>query len=246
MYHFPDEVDWTLFFRFDKRWIENENWARISPAAKAIFPVIACHCDEQGKAFPGEEVIAALSGLTAKSVRKGIKDLEGFPGFDWEHYLTRRGKRGKRFQITFPPKGEKGRSLFFYRGIIDSGIWRKKASEKDRYGLTPAAQALYPVMRYFGRYDYYEDENLDEVDDFNERFANRQWELCVAEVGQLSRYSGINRHTVVDAMKSLKGNFLIEAYETDSGEKAWKVFIMPQRYWPAAYLNRKLRSEAGA
>jgi hypothetical protein len=254
MYHFRDEVDWTRFFRFDKRWIENMNWARISPAAKAAFPVIACHCDKHGEAFPGEETIAALSGRTDKIVRQGIHDLEGFPGFSWERYLTRRGKRGKRFMIEFPPKGERGRAFFFHRGIIDAGIWRKNKLEdwvpwkdkQDRSGLISAAQALYPVMRYFSRYDADEDETLEDLSEFDERYADRRWELCSAEVGQLAKYAGINRHTVTTAIKSLQDNFLLEPYKTGTGEKAWKVFIIPKRYWKAGHLNQKLRSEAGA
>lgn len=246
MYHFTGEVDWKRFFRFDKKWIENMNWARISPAAKAVFPVIACHCDERGKSFPGEETIAALSGLTAKGVRKGIHDLEGFPGFAWEHYLTQRGKRGKRFQITFPPKDEKGRAFYFRRVIIDGGIWHKKNDGKHVSGLIPAAQALYPVMRHFSRYYDGEDESLDDIDEFSERYANRCWELCSAEVGQLANHAGIHRHTVTDAIKNLQDNFLLEPYKTDDGGKAWKVFIVPGKCWKAGYLNQKLRSEAGA
>jgi len=237
MFHFPNKVDWTLFFRFDKLWIENLNWAVISPAAKAVFPVIACHCNENGQSFPGEEVISALSGLTAKSVRKGIHDLEGYPGFEWEYYLTKRGKRGKRFFIKFPENGEKGRSFFFYRGIIDRGTWRE---------LKPAAQALYPVMRYFSRYDADEDESIEDLSDFSNTYANRQWELCEAEIAELGKYAGINRHTVTEALKSLQSNFLFEPYIDESGQKTRKVYIKPHTHWKAGYLNEKLRSNVGA
>ncbi|HPK54191.1 MAG TPA: helix-turn-helix domain-containing protein [Smithellaceae bacterium] len=233
MFHFTDEVDWTLFFRFDKRWIENMNWARISPAAKAVFPVIACHCNERGESFPGAEVISAKAGLTIGSVRKGIHDLENFPGFKWEYYTTRRGKRGKRFFVKFPDKGEQGRTFFFYRGIMDGGIWRK---------LKPAARALYPVMRYFARYEDGEDEGLDEIDEFKDRFAARKWELCNALVIELADNAGIDRRTIKDALKSLEENFLIEPYEIETGEKAYKVFIIPHSQWKARYSNQQIRS----
>jgi len=233
MFHFPDEVDWTRFFRFDKKWIENMNWARISPAAKAVLPVIACHCNERGEAFPGEETIAALSGRTPKTVRQGIRDLDGFPGFTWQHYLTRRGKRGKRFQIEFAPTNEKGRTFFFHRGIIDGGIWCE---------LKPTAQAIYPAMRHFATYEDAYDEAEDPPTEFEERYAARSWELCSAEVGQLAKYAGVNRHIVFEAMQSLKKNFLLEP----NGRGEWKVYIKPTKHWRAAYLNKKLRSEAGA
>ncbi len=235
MFHFPNEIDWAKFFRFDKRWVENMNWARITPAAKAVLPVIACHCNERGQSFPGEETIAALSGLTAKSARKGIHDLEGFPGFDWEYYLTRRGKRGKRFLLTFPQKGIKGRSFFFHRGIIDGGLWRE---------LKPAARALYPVMRYFSRYDAEEDASVDDLSDYQEAYAGRQWELCSAEGGQLAKYAGVNRRSLPEATRSLQENFLIEPYMDLNSEKVWKVYLIPEKYFKAGYLNQKLKNES--
>lgn len=237
MFHFHNDINWNQFFRFDKKWIENMNWAdqRISPAAKAILPVIGCHCNECGEAFPGEETIAALSGLTAKSVRKGIHDLEGFPGFNWSYYLTRLGKRGKRFNVSFPPKGEKGRVFFFHRGIMDGGIWRE---------LKPSAKALYPVMRYFSRYDVDSDESLEDLSDFDDRFANRRWELCGAEVGQLARFAGIDRRSIADAIQSLQKNFLIKAFIDENGDKAWKVYLIPEKYWKASYLNQQLKDQA--
>jgi hypothetical protein len=87
---------------------------------------------------------------------------------------------------------------------------------------------------------------LEDLSEFDERYANRRWEMCVAEVGQLAKYAGINRHSIAGAMKCLKENFLVEPYKTDTGEKAWKVFIIPAKYWKAGYLNQKLKSEAGA
>jgi len=233
MFHFPNEVDWTRFFRFDKKWIENMNWARISPAAKAVLPVIACHSNERGESFPGEVAVAALSGRTPKTVRHGIRDLDGFPGFTWQHYLTRQGKRGKRFRIEFAPKNEKGRSFFFHRGIIDGGIWCE---------LKPTAQAIYPVLRYFARYDDDYDEDDDPPSEFIERYATRSWEMCSAEVVQLAKYAGVERHTVSEAMKNLQENFLLEP----NGCGEWRVYIIPAKYWRAGYLNQKLRTEAGA
>lgn len=209
------------------------NWSNISTAAKAVLPVIACHCDEHGKAFPGQETIAALSRLDIKTVRQGIKDLDGFPGFTWEYFLTRHGKRGKYYKLKFPQKGENGRSFFFYNGIIRSGTWSE---------LKPTAKALYPVMRYFSYYDAEEDENVEYDNlEFKERFAKRRWELCSAEIGRLAEFAGINRRSVGDAIKSLQKNFLIEPYDTYEGERVWRVFLIPKKHWKPGYLNQKLR-----
>lgn len=229
MFHFSDNIDWQRFFRFDKRWIGNMNWAGISPAAKAVLPVIACHSNKQGEAFPAEETIAGLSGRTEKTIRQGIRDLKGFPGFDFRPYLTKRGRRSKKFYIDLPPKGERGRSFFFHRGIIDCGTWSE---------LKPTAQALYPVMRYFSRFEEGADEELDDIDVFNERYAARNQESCIAEVGLLAKFAGIDRHNVNEAMGNLKQLGLLEPGDD---RNSWTVFLTPKRHYKVSYLNQKLK-----
>jgi hypothetical protein len=238
MFHFPDEVDWKWFFRFDKRWIENMNWASISAAAKSVLPVIACHCNERGAAFPAEETISGLSGRTEKTVRQGISDLKGFPGFDWEPYKTKREKQSKKFHLELPPKRERGRSIFFYRVIMDGGLWSK---------LKPTAQALYPAMRYSAIYVNGQDEYSTEEGEFMDGYIKRKFEICDAEVGLLAHLAGIDRRSVKDAMQSLQANFLLEPYD-DSG---WatdgtprKVFILPAKIYLPSYLNQNLQKAA--
>ena len=71
MYHFSDDINYDVFFRFDKKWIEDMNWAFIPKASKAVFPVIAAHCNEKGEAsllkiqsqfWPGEAIEPRESG----------------------------------------------------------------------------------------------------------------------------------------------------------------------------------------
>ncbi len=229
MYHFPEKVNYTNFFRFDRRWIKNMNWARISPAARAVLPVIACHCNDQGVSFPGEDVIAALSGRTPKTARQGIRDLDGFPGLTWEHYLTRRGKRGKRFILELPQKGERGRSFFFHRAILDGGNWAE---------LSPAAQAVYPVLRYFSYFD--QDEVDDPGESFDDDYRSRGYELCSASKSEVARFAGVSRYALPAAMESLKKCFLSEASEDGNGDHLWKVFLIPPRFFRRGYLNTRL------
>jgi hypothetical protein len=237
MYLFKSDIDWDWFFRYDKKWIADMQWASLSAAAKTVLPVIACHCNERGEAFPGEDTIAGLSGRTEKTVRQGISDLKGFPGFDWEYYRTKRGKRSKKFHLEFPPIGERGRSFFFHRAIMDCGAWSL---------LSPTAQALYPVLRYFARFIDGEDEKLADIDDFSDRYVQRRWEICVAEVDQLAKYAGIDRHTVAKAAINLMQKFLIDPYYDDNGEKGWIVYFIPEQYWEASYHNLQLRPKRGA
>ncbi len=91
----------------------------LSTAAKAIYPVIACHVNKDGVAFPGEGTISALAGVTPKVVRKGIHDLEGFPGFSWNKYLTRRGRRSKMFFLKLPQEKNSGKHSLFTRPLLN-------------------------------------------------------------------------------------------------------------------------------
>jgi len=196
-------------------------WAALPKALKAIFPVISCFRDNKtGKAFPSEQTIAILSGRTDKIVREGIKGLEGFPGVQMERYLTSRGRWSRRFIIANPPQ-EKGRAFPFHKAIIEGGNWLL---------LSPAAQALYPVMRFFSFYEYWSEE---EQDDFDEQFRNRTYEYCEAEIVVMAEYAGIDRRSVHPAIKSLEQRFLIER-----DDERWKVFLRPPQIYTRMYLNR--------
>ncbi|MCK5682160.1 hypothetical protein KAI46_15260 [bacterium] len=146
MYQFSEKWDSDIFFMFDKKLVEDKNWALLPPAAKAVFPVIACHQNKECIAFPGEQAISALSGRSEKTVRNGIVALEGFPSFaiTITSYITKRGRRSKKFKIDKPPK-VKGRSFPFHKSILESGLWSQ---------LTPSAQALYIAIRKFAFFDF--------------------------------------------------------------------------------------------
>lgn len=226
---FISEIDWDRYFRFDKMWITTKHWKSLSAAAKTVLLVIACHCNKRGKAFPGEKTIARLSGRTKKTVRQGISDLKGFPGFDYTDYKTKRGKQSKIFHLQLPPEEEPGRSYHFHRAIMDCGAWSL---------LTPTAQALYPVMRYWARYIAAEDESLENLIDLREHYKNRKWEICTEKINQLANDADIDRHSVKEAINSLTENCLIDPYETKIGEKGWKVFFTPQIIRQANYQNQ--------
>jgi len=102
MFQFKESVNDEQFFWFDKKLIENKNWAMLPKSSKSVFPVIASHCNKLGCAFPGEETIASIAGVRNKVAREGIKGLRGFLGFKWSYYPTRLGKRGKKFFLKLP------------------------------------------------------------------------------------------------------------------------------------------------
>jgi hypothetical protein len=236
MYQFSDSINYDVFFRFDKRLIRNMNWALLPSSSKAVFPVIGVHCNEAGNAFPTERTIAIMSGRSDKIVREGIKGLEDFPGFRVQHYITARGKRAKRFQLKLPPTEERGRAFPFHKSIIEGGNWSM---------LKPTAQALYPVMRSFGYFDFQTYCDLYDLEyepgDFDEIYRERKCDFCEAEVGIMAKYAGISLRSISNALEDLQARNLIEAIGiNDEGNFQWKVFLKPHRYFKRSFLNQKV------
>jgi hypothetical protein len=81
MYQFGEDFNLEARFPFQRKWIENRNWSMLPSASKAILPVISSYANAIGEAWPSEQTIGIVAGLSAKQVRTGINGLEGFPGF---------------------------------------------------------------------------------------------------------------------------------------------------------------------
>jgi hypothetical protein len=212
----------------------NMNWAILPKASKAVFPVIACHCDKNGLSFPGERTIGILSGNTDKTVREGLRGLRDFPEFKMSYYITKRGRKAKRFFLNLPSQNLKGRSFPFYKFLLESGQWRE---------LKPTAKALYPVMRHWGYFDIYkyaeeEDLELDECD-MNEIYPVREYDFCEAEKRLMAEHAGISVRSINGALVSLQNNFLVELL---GGMYGWKVYLKSkdQTIWKRDYLNKKI------
>jgi hypothetical protein len=201
------------FFRFPKTIIKNEIWAKLPQAARSIFPVIGVHCNAQGQCFPGEKTIARLSGRTEKIVRKGINALAELDCFHVNPYITKRGKRSKKFKLNLPRNFKEGAMFPFFRDIVDSGQWNK---------LTPCAQALYPVMRCFGFVDQYLLADIDPDfdtpmvnEDFKTQYAERKFDLFEGQKSVLCEFAGISSKSFKSAIYNLYLNKLVVYYSND-------------------------------
>ena len=210
------ENDVEHYFKFDGKLIEDKTWSCLSFPAQAVFPVIACHCNLIGEAFPAEKRIGDLAGLREKTVRKGIKNLEAFKILTVKSYVTTRGHTGKRFHVSLPmgstnfQRSETKAPFPFHKSIIDGclGCW------KD---LTSTAKAVYPVMRYFA----FPDEKYSK-----EEYLNRNFDCCDAEPKFLAEYAGISPRILKSAINSLADNDLIEEIEESNGS-SWHVYFRP-------------------
>ena len=65
------------WFHFFNELLRSGAWAKMSLAAKALYPCIKSFCNQyNGQAFPSLETLTEFSGLSTKSVLKGLAELE--------------------------------------------------------------------------------------------------------------------------------------------------------------------------
>jgi hypothetical protein len=231
VYQFSDEdLSQKQFFRFSKKFVLNMNWALLPLAAKAVFPVVYAHDNGKAQAWPSEETIAALSGLSPKTVRKGINDLLAMAGFSFEWQITATGRKSKKFKFHVPSKDD--RVFFFHKYLLTGGNWRM---------LNLVGKAVYPVLRTFSTWDKEEAEEdedgilCENEGDYADAYAAREWEYSEIRPGDIAKYSGISRQRVFPALQDLQNHYLIERV----GDR-WKVFLIPPRYYNRDFLNEQL------
>lgn len=203
-----------LFFWWDRKLINDKKWARISSAAKAIFPVIACHCNRaeseasnQRSCFPGQNRIAYLSGRSEKTVRAGIADLKKkkFTGFNPIKKKYGPNWPGFKYFLILPQRAETKMHFPFYHSLIRDGKWRQ---------LKPAAQALYPVMRAYR--DYYD------IELYQKEFVSRNFDICSQKISHLAIFAGISERSARSALNNLIELSLIKPLKRVIG---WKVYL---------------------
>jgi hypothetical protein len=137
------------YFKFDKSIVKAGDWAKLSKAGKAVYPVIAIHANSKGNCWPHIKTIAKLSGRTKGTVISGIADLKRFRLVKVKKLPIKKGFRKNHYHVSSIAPPERGRWFPFHSELIrlrngEKGIWSK---------LSPSEQALYIVMRTFTTFD---------------------------------------------------------------------------------------------
>lgn len=235
MYQFKEEMDYVGCFWFDKKLIENNTWRLLPKSSKSIYPTILYFRNRASRlSFADQETLAIVSGLSEKTVSKGISGLKGIPNIKVIPYITKKGKRSNKYEITEPPI-EKGRAFPFKKVIFEGGNWSQ---------LKPSAQALYPVMRTYGWFDldmYADVKDIEvESNEFSSCYNARDFDFCNADLDVLAEYSGISYRSLESALYSLESRHLIERYTGNDDFRGWKVFLNPPQYYKRSYLNNQI------
>ncbi|WP_319550377.1 helix-turn-helix domain-containing protein [Desulfogranum marinum] len=204
----------TKHFWFDDRMIKDGTWASLSNGAKGVYVSIAVHCDEEGTAFPGEDTIAKLTGLSRKTVRKAINELAKAGLLRIERWKTKRGHSAKRYHVKKTPRDT---GFPFSKDIVATGTWGEMGS---------CGQAVYISMRNYCYWDGYE-ESYDSLTDFKER----TFEYCSAEIEYLLEDTGVTKSTYYRGIKSLLDVGMIQRGIDENGKKAYMVGLLPDQFY---------------
>ena len=199
-------------------------WSGMSKSSQALLPVILRHTDTNGICFPGEGRLAALAGLTRKTVRSAARELENVGVLTISRIVSRSGRCKKVYRCITADSGFILPSIF-----IDGGNWSQ---------LIPSAKSLAISFRLFSkpRPDLDPDcgERLD-YDEMQEYLFYREYDYCNAEPMILRAFAGIRPRVYKRAIQSLQANSFIEP---DSVYPDWwRVFVSPPRIMMVEYLN---------
>jgi hypothetical protein len=261
MYQFKEQINYKNYFKFRKSIVQNGLWARLPPSTKSIYPVIACHADKTGEAFPSEQTIAILAGCTEKTVREGLEGMLDMPGVNISSRITKRGHRQKVY--TLPPPKDNESVFYFYKNIIEGGNWCQLRKE---YG-SRSAHAVYCTLYAFSYFDidlYLDLEGLELVndDEFDEgefyycdglevisedgktkllSYKDRNYDFVDADIDVIAEYSGIGIGTAEDALYALTRAHLLNPLPSESG---WQIFRIPPKYYKRDFLNDRIPQQA--
>lgn len=104
---FKADVSWFHIF---KELIRSKTWAKMSPQAKALYPVIKAFTNWQdGHAFPSFDTLQEYSGLGRASISKAVKELEALGYVRREKQGTGRASTQYRLLEKFNVEDADGR-----------------------------------------------------------------------------------------------------------------------------------------
>lgn len=221
--------------------LEPSVWATLGRPEQAVLVVLLRHTNESGYAYPSEGRLAAMAGLTRKTVRQAAKKLKERQLIEISYRVTREGRRSKAYQFKIPP-GDQGINMPSI--FIDGGLW---------CCLKPASKSLAVVFRLLSkpRPDLdpdFDDENHDYgtwLDEDPERWRDyleqRENDFCNAEPCVLRELAGIGPRVYPDALRDLERYHFIKP-DPDRPDY-WRVVVCPTRTMTPAFLNAVLDGE---
>ena len=232
-YEWIENVGNNLFLRIPREVVEDRYWSNLTTASKAVYLPLLKFVNKNGSAWPSQRTLAIVSGITEKTAGKGVKGLDGLPGFEKKKRITRRGHTSNYYLIK-EPSPEYLQTIWFSHAYINGGNWSQ---------LTPVAKAIFPVLKHFAWWDIdlycgLEDLEYSPIEN-SEIYRDRDYDFMNAEESIICEFAGISRRSLSDAYESLVSQDLIKFLGVDDGKRVWKVFVKPKEYYKRDWLNQE-------
>lgn len=214
----------------------------LSSSGCAVLIVLGSHVNQSGWAFPGEARIAAMAGLTSKTVRKALRELQQSQIIEIHSRTASTGRAAKRYKWLLRSSGD---NLFrIPHSLVDGGGWRK---------LPSASKKLYLAFRFFGKPNARLDPDFDrsehpygdwlggDPDLRREYLSERKVDYCVAPRLKLGEFAGITDRHFKKALQGLIAAQLVSIVS----DKCYEVAIEPSQIFDAETLNSKILDKGG-
>jgi len=235
LFQWSNNLNNGLSLRMPRIIIEESLWANLDQASKSVYVPLLKFVNKNGRAFPSLRTLAIVSGVTEKTAGKGIKGLDGLPGFNKIRWISSRGHIAYKYKIDEPPPDHK-HTVWISHDYINGGNWSQ---------LTPTAQAVLPVLKFFAFWEiewYCELEDMEyELIEFTDIYKNRKYDFMDADESVVYEMAGISKRSLPEAYESLAQHYLIEPLESHEDGKVWKLFTKPFHCYKRDTLNDQVK-----
>jgi len=218
-----------IFFRIDKDLIQKGHWAKLSSAAKSVYPVFGRHTNSRGETYVSQETVADKTGTSRQRVGKGVKDLaKKLPGRFSYSIRYQDIKKVAYSYIIVAPSPRRPATIRFYKEMIDEGHWQE---------MSKAAHAVYIAMR--GLAGKEEEQKANWVKAVGEGVETYRvpYVKVKASKTEIAKAAGIDARWINNTFKELLHMLLVKPMQYDQEKqlprgREWVIYVVPV-YSPA-------------
>jgi DNA-binding transcriptional regulator YhcF (GntR family) len=210
------------FNRHDKDKVHTSWWSDMPRAAKRVYLLVHRHADQYGESYPKVETMAEEAGVDAKTISRGLKDLEKYTE-EFEFWVVKKEpkKQKYKYRIQQLPRDHPN-TIRLYPELIDEGHFKK---------LSLSAISVYFAMR--GLVSKVEKEaNWVKVKGEGIETYKVPYAEVEATNSKIAQAAGVDRRNMKEILRELMHALLIKPVEWDQEKmkvkgKKWVVYVLP-------------------
>ena len=210
------------FNRHDKNKVHTGWWSDMPKAAKRVYLLVHRYADQYGESYPKVETMAEEAGVDAKTISRGLKDLDEYTKeFEfWVAYKEPK-KQKYKYRIQQLPRDHPN-TIRMYPELIDEGHFKK---------LSLSAISVYFAMRGLVSKVEKEANWVKAVGEGIETYKVPYAEVEATNT-KIAQAAGVDRRNMNQILRELRHALLIKPVEWDQKKmkakgKKWVVYVLP-------------------